>query len=170
MTEQDNIRTLQTMLRVLAAATNEIPSVIPDGIYGTQTETAVRAFQAAAGLPVTGRTDAVTWQSIVTAYERLAQETTEPAPLRIILQKDTSLGRGSRNGHVPLVQAMLLALSRQTRAIPSVSVTGVYDAATETAIRKLQQLSDLPQDGQLDRATWAALAALYRHAVGDGNL
>lgn len=40
------IRSLQTMLRVIAAADEAIPQVVPDGIYGPDTEAAVTAFQA----------------------------------------------------------------------------------------------------------------------------
>lgn len=34
------IRSLQTMLRVIAAADEAIPQVVPDGIYGPDTEAA----------------------------------------------------------------------------------------------------------------------------------
>ena len=63
------IRSLQTMLRVIAENDSRQPSVIPDGIYGTNTMTAVSAFQRRSGLPVTGMTDQATWEAIVSAYE-----------------------------------------------------------------------------------------------------
>ena len=44
------IRSLQTMLRVIAAADEAIPQVVPDGIYGPDTEAAVTAFQARPGM------------------------------------------------------------------------------------------------------------------------
>lgn len=170
MTEQEtNIRTLQTMLRVIASATNEIPSVIPDGIYGPQTEASVRAFQSAAGLPVTGCVDEETWNDIVTAYQRFAPEVIESAPLRIILKKNTALERGSRNSHVHLVQAMLQALSKHYVNLQPVAVTGVYDEVTEQAVRIFQQLSSLPVTGNVDRQSWNALVAFYRLTAGDGT-
>jgi len=40
-----NVRSLQTMLRVIAQTEDAQPSLIPDGIYGPQTVSAVSAFQ-----------------------------------------------------------------------------------------------------------------------------
>lgn len=57
------IRNLQIMLRVL-----QENAPIPSGIYGQETEAAVRSFQLANGLPPTGRTDYATWNAVVCAY------------------------------------------------------------------------------------------------------
>lgn len=59
------IRALQTMLRILSENDPSHPSVIPDGIYGPQTVSAVSAFQRIHGLPVTGVTDRITWLSLI---------------------------------------------------------------------------------------------------------
>lgn len=64
MEKSQNIRTLQTMLRVVASVTGEIPMVIPDGIYGAQTAASVRQFQQAADLPATGKVDEPTWERL----------------------------------------------------------------------------------------------------------
>ena len=45
------VRSLQTMLRVIAQEDNRQPSVIPDGIYGNQTTAAIAAFQRNRGIP-----------------------------------------------------------------------------------------------------------------------
>ena len=58
------VRSLQTMLRVLAEQDERQPSVVPDGIYGPNTVTAVSAFQRRSGLPVTGITDLATAESL----------------------------------------------------------------------------------------------------------
>ena len=63
------VRSLQTMLRVVAQTEDAQPSLIPDGIYGPQTTAAVSAFQRNRGLPATGVTDQATWDAIVAAYE-----------------------------------------------------------------------------------------------------
>ena len=55
------IRSLQTMLRVIAEDDRRLPTVVPDGIYGPSTMTAVTAFQRLYGLPITGITDQPTW-------------------------------------------------------------------------------------------------------------
>ena len=64
------IRSLQTMLRFIAAARGLDTSVVPDGVYGPQTAAAVSRFQRSVGLPVTGVTNQATWQRIVAAYDK----------------------------------------------------------------------------------------------------
>lgn len=168
MDKKQSVLQLQTMLRVIAAYSGEIPAIIPDGKYGPKTQAAVRAFQNAVGLPVTGKVDARTWQDITAAYEKIAPLVQEPAPLRILLKRNTALERGSRNSHVHLVQAMLLALSKFYGNLPAVTVTGVYDAPTEQAIIRFQQMADLPVTGAVDLTTWNRLTELYRLTFGTG--
>ena len=55
------VRSLQTMLRVIAEDDSRLPTVIPDGIYGPTTMQAVSAFQRQYELPVTGITDQATY-------------------------------------------------------------------------------------------------------------
>ena len=51
------IRSLQTMLRVIAEDDPMHISLVPDGIYGPETMASVSRFQSLHGLPVTGITD-----------------------------------------------------------------------------------------------------------------
>ena len=59
------IRSLQTMLRVLAEYDESYLPMIPDGIYGPETMAAVTHFQRKHGLPATGVTNQATWEAIV---------------------------------------------------------------------------------------------------------
>lgn len=45
------IYSMQEFLRVIAMADGKLPVLIPDGIYGTQTEATVRIFQTEYDLP-----------------------------------------------------------------------------------------------------------------------
>ena len=63
------IRTLQTMLRAISRLNSGVPSVIPDGIYGANTVSAVSGFQQTFGLPVTGVVNEGTWNAIVRIYD-----------------------------------------------------------------------------------------------------
>ena len=58
------IRSLQTMLRVLAENDDASKPLIPDGIYGPDTMEAVRIFQRLHRLPITGVTDLLTWEAV----------------------------------------------------------------------------------------------------------
>lgn len=140
----DEIRKLQKMLRMIAVQTEEIPAVIPDGIYGAQTEEAVRAFQREAGLPETGCTDAETWARILEAYSVLLP------------------GAGERATENPaFLQVMLNGLSGCYRNIPSVSVSGVCDDATKCALRVIQRCAHMEETGLPDRMTCCYLHELY---------
>lgn len=63
--EGDSVRILQQFLAEAAALREFIPPVTVDGIYGPQTEAAVRAAQAWAGIPQNGVVGPVTWDIIV---------------------------------------------------------------------------------------------------------
>lgn len=164
------IRTLQTMLRVIASIHGEIPNVIPDGIYGQQTAESVRAFQRATGMPITGTVDAATWRNITTAYEYYAVEAVEPVPLRIILERNDYIGIDRQNTHTYLVQAMIAALSTHYQNIPPVPVTGQYNRQTEQAVQTLQRCFRLPETGRITRRDWKQLVGLYRLTIGNGRI
>ncbi len=155
------IRSLQTMLRVIAEHTGRIPSLVPDGIYGPETVRTVSMFQRQNGLPVTGMTDQETWDAIVAVYEPALVEQDEAEHLRIILNPGQVIRKGERHPHLYLVQSILLVLSEAYGSIGKVTVTGILDDATEDALFSFQQLSGLPATGRLDKRTWKALALHY---------
>lgn len=63
--EGDNVRVMQEFLARAAELRDFMPPVTVDGIYGSQTEAAVRAAQAWAGIPQNGVVGPVTWDIIV---------------------------------------------------------------------------------------------------------
>ena len=67
--KSQHIYDLQTCLRRLQQERGVSP-LVPDGIYGAETAEAVRAHQRECGLPVTGRVDRETWDSIYGAAFR----------------------------------------------------------------------------------------------------
>lgn len=155
------VRSLQTMLRVIAQEDERQPSLIPDGIYGNQTTAAVSAFQRNHGIPVTGVTDQNTWDRIVAAYEP-AQIRIGPAqPLEIILEPGQVIRRGDAEPNVYLLQAILIVLSDVYGSITPPGMNGVLDDATAASLEAFQSLSGLPQTGELDKVTWKQLALHY---------
>lgn len=159
------VRSLQTMLRVIAESDELQPSVIPDGIYGPQTVTAVSTFQRRNGLPVTGVTDLQTWEQIVAVYETALIQVGPVAPLEIILDPGQVIRQGEENPNIYLVQAILTVLSQTYGSISAPAVTGVLDVPTANALTEFQLLSLLPATGELDRQTWYHLARQYPMAT-----
>lgn len=155
------VRSLQTMIRVIAQNDESQPSLVPDGIYGNQTTAAVTAFQRNHGLPVTGVADQVTWEAIVAEYEPALIIAGPAQPLEIILDPGEVLGRGSDDPDVIIVQAVLTVLSRAYGSITPPGSSGVLDEATAASLLTFQEMTGLPQSGELDKLTWRQLALHY---------
>lgn len=155
------IRSLQTMLRVIAEDDPNHKTVIPDGIYGPETMASVAGFQRLHGLPVTGVTDQETWEAILAIYEPALIRQERAWPLDINLDPGQVIRRGERHPHVYLVQGMLQVLSAVYKSIPQPSQSGVLDDATMDAIASFQMLSGLPMTGHLDKITWKHMALHY---------
>lgn len=62
------VQQMQEQLDTIATVYSAIPRVNPDGIYGAQTEAAVREFQSIFGLPQTGVVNFATWYKISHIY------------------------------------------------------------------------------------------------------
>ena len=155
------IRSLQTMLRVLAENDRRYNSIIPDGIYGPETMAAVSAFQRIHGLPVTGVTDRDTWEAIHAQYEPALINIDAAQPVEIILNPGQVIRRGERHPNVRLVQAMLAVLAEIYRSIGMPGSNGILDAQTSDSLASFQQLTGLPMTGELDKRTWKQLALHY---------
>lgn len=160
-----SVRSLQTMLRVIGEDAGKELTVIPDGIYGPQTQGAVSWFQRERGLPVTGVTDQDTWERISAEYPDALTRLTMPQPIQIIMNPGKVFRRGDRSYYIHLLQAMLLALSEIYGSIAAPEITGFYDDITAEAVSAFQILSGLPQTGETDKVTWKNLALQYPLAV-----
>ncbi len=155
------IRSLQTMLRVLAEHDPQYQSVIPDGIYGPDTMAAVTLFQRQRGLPPTGITDQATWEAIVNAHDHARIQVHEAEPVWVVLNPNQVIRRGERHPHVFLAQGMLAVLADLYESIGMPSHSGILDDQTADSISSFQMQSALPMTGHLDKATWKHLSLHY---------
>ena len=160
-TEASSVAALQANL---SAVLPELLLIV-DGIFGRETQQAVRVFQAREGLPVTGIADLQTWELLNDRAESARVFQLEAEPLRLALLPGQILRTGEKNRHLFLVQGMLAALCDAYEDIPS----GVLDQPTAESIRAMQARYGLPVTGEVDKATWQLLARDYRSAVGDGT-
>ena len=71
----NKVRHLQYMLSMMSEFIDEIPELNIDGIYGPDTESAVRAAQRWFGLPVNGVADARTWDEIYDQFSGIENTT-----------------------------------------------------------------------------------------------
>ncbi len=153
---RDHVRELQEYLRALSTTDERYPLLGVDGLFGPETTEAVRVFQQTTNSPVTGTVQRADWERIVREYGDLLLQivparTIDPFPYPTFV-----LRSADRDPLVYILQVMLGELGSEPLA-----VTGVYDAATEAAVRRQQLAADLLPTGEVDRITWDYLAALY---------
>lgn len=155
---QQPVRSLQTMLRVLSEYDDKYQPIIPDGIYSSNTASAVANFQRIHGLPVTGVTDQDTWDRIALEYEPALIFVDSAQPVEIILNPNEVLRRGSSSPYLYVAQALLRVLSETYGSIGKPGMSGKLDSATSDALSSFQSLLGLPMTGELDKYTWKNLA------------
>ena len=159
------IRSLQTMLRTIAQIYPSQKSVVPDGVYTKQTEAAVSSFQRRKGLPITGIVNNITWDMIVSEYERCRVETAPAQNLQITMNPGQVFRLGEENSHIPLLQTILFVLSQVYESIPEPDYSGILDVATQKSLIAFQIFSGLPPTGELDKRTWKNLSLQYTLAT-----
>lgn len=152
------VRSLQTMLRVIAEDDNSLPTVVPDGIYGQTTMRAVSEFQRREGLPITGITDQGTWDRIAKRYDLALVRIGKAEPIEIIMDPNQVFVLGDEGPYIILMQAMLIWLSKDHALISEPNATGILDKETQASLSGFQETAGLPQTGQLDKVTWKHLS------------
>lgn len=152
------IRSLQTMLRVIAENDASYETLIPDGIYGNATMSAVSRFQRNHGLNVTGITDQETWDAIVAEYEPALINVDQAQSIDVILNPGQIIRLGERSPYLYLVQAMLTVLAEMYQSVGIPSLNGILDHPTADSLSSFQAIAGLPMTGNLDKQTWKHLA------------
>ena len=156
------IKSLQLMLRTLSMLDDGLPTLVPDGIFGSATANAVSAFQKKYNLPVTGIADRDTHQAIVEAYDRTVPYLSSAEAPVALFPAELVISPGQSHPHVYLIQAMMTALHQIYPEIQPLSPTGRVDSPTETALRMIQSLNQSDVSGALDKSTYNDVSRLYR--------
>ena len=136
-----------------------IPKIsLVDGIFGAQTEAAVRKFQEIANLAVDGVVGRETWYALVRYYiavTNMAELRSQGQRFYTISWATTNpIEQGDRGVKVEHLQYMLSVLSAYIPGIPPVTVDGVFGPATRDAVIAAQRRFGLPQTGIVDFDTW----------------
>ncbi|MCI6956459.1 MAG: peptidoglycan-binding protein [Candidatus Faecousia sp.] len=136
-----------------------IPKISPvDGIFGAQTEAAVRRFQEVFGLEPDGVVGKATWYALVriyTAVTSLSELRSQGQRFYSISWATTNpISRGDTGVKVEHLQYMLSVLSAYIPEIPPLTVDGIFGSATENAVLAAQRRFGLPQTGVVNAETW----------------
>lgn len=115
-----------------------------DGIFGLATQRAVRTFQQAKGLAVTGQVDAATDAALVQAAAAGGGGSTPAPATGVVGVRLGSTGEGVRK-----VQQALMATGMTLRG----GADGIFGQSTHTLLVAFQRVNGLSQSGVVDEAT-----------------
>lgn len=158
-TSGPSVVTIQVELNRISQNYPAIPKISSvDGIFGAQTEAAVRRFQEVFNLTPDGIVGRATWYALVRYYTAV----TSLAELRSQGQRfyanswanSNPIEQGDTGVKVEHLQYMLSVLSAYIPEIPAVSIDGVFGPATRNAVIAAQRRFGLPQTGIVNYDTW----------------
>ena len=153
---------VQYMLNYIAQYDGSIEPFDVNGQFGEQTEVAVKAFQTEYGLPSTGVVNDRTYARLFDVYNSLVlslppelfENTARPFPGFIAAP-------GFKGDFVSDLQSYLQTISSVIPEVPSPEITGTFDAATENAVKAVQRLYGINDNGRANLPTWQAISELY---------
>jgi LysM repeat protein len=142
--EGEEVAIIQEELRVLGYF------VLPiSGTFDEKTRQAVYQFQMAYQIDPTGIVDATTLQQLQLASSRDTLFVSKSITL-------PTLRLGDSGNAVIQLQNQLTNLLYYTG-----SINGIFDVATQNAVKRFQSINKITADGVVGRDTWAALSYLY---------
>ena len=129
----DKVFPVRPLQRLLCARGHPVAA---DGIFGPNTESAVRAFQTSKGLAVDGIVGPATWSQLVVQVKKGSTGDAVRAVQEVIKFHDQSDGEGT-----------------------PVTIDGVFGPRTDHFVRGFQKAVGTPSDGIVGPITWRALVS-----------
>ncbi|MCD8311062.1 MAG: peptidoglycan-binding protein [Firmicutes bacterium] len=162
----NEVEAIQIKLNRISKNYPAIPKINPvDGIFGTQTDAAVREFQSIFNLTADGLVGRATWYAIArvfAAVKRLNDLESEGLTEDEITNIYSTLKVGDTGNYVREVQYLLSFAAEFNDFIPYIEIDGIFGEKTEAAVEAFQTYYGLPATGEVDSATWTGLYLTYR--------
>ena len=167
----DGVARMQTFLNRIHLNYPLIPVIKPvDGVFGSQTEQAVKVFQNTFNLTADGVVGHSTWNKIsqiYTAVTGLARLDGEGEYLGVDYTPPTIVIRqGDRGSDVSQLQFLIDYIAQFYPSISTVSQDGLFGSYTANAVRSFQRMFGLTADGIVGPVTWRKLYDVY-HSLQD---
>lgn len=156
------VAVIQYYLDFIAYFNDNLQRISVDGVFGRNTENAVKTFQSFYNLPVDGVVDNATWYEILEQYNAIIQSLPyEFQSYSALLYPGYVITDGAEGKAVEQVQTYLKTISQNVNSVPNVTVDGVYGPETANAVSAVQALYGLPVTGDVGVLTWNAIVELY---------
>ncbi len=145
----NDVRRIQVMLNRIRKNFPLIPEITsPDGVFGVETEAAVRTFQQVFNLAVDGLVGKATWYRIREIYngvKQLSELTSEGVTfeeVRPVVAPE--IVYGTTGPEIAAVQYYLAVIAYFNRTIPLLAIDGVFGAETRDVVYTFQREYGLP--------------------------
>lgn len=152
---------MQGYLRNISRYVSDIPTVIPDGIFGDETTESVKAFQRKHSLEETGTVNFETWNKLIVENRKAIFFFSEPVQTAPIRNEDFPLREGKETHLNYNLNLMLSHLGRNFTNFDILEVTSVFTPQTTAQVKNLQKVFALPLTGIVDKEIWNSLSQLY---------
>lgn len=158
-TAGNDVAFIQRRLNRISVNYPAIPKISPvDGIFGIETENAVREFQRVFGLSADGIVGKATWyriQYIYNAVKKLNEVQSEGLKYEDVSKQFPGiLSIGDTGEEVGVLQYFLQTISIFNRDVSDPGFSGFFDEPTRNSVISFQALYGLPANGIVDDATW----------------
>ena len=166
----NEVKAIQQQLNRFADAYPSIPKINdPNGIFGAQTEAAVKRFQNIFNLAQDGIVGKSTWYRIKNVYngvKKLAELTAENLTFDEVEPIYPSLLKEGMSGdYIKTLQYYLNIVAYFYPQIPNINVDGYFGPKTREAVIAFQEMFGLVPDGIVGRDTWKALSNAYKTSI-----
>ena len=153
---QEAILNLQKYLRTISFIDERITRVPVDGLFASDTQKAVGEYQRTRGLAETGIVDKATWDTLFEEYLLITEENDRSQSVNFFpdTPENYEARLGEEHAFIALVQLILRELSVIYDDFPALEITGVFDEATEEAVKLFQLASRLEPTGRIDLMTY----------------
>ncbi len=166
----NNVQIIQTQLNRIAQNYPAIPKINdPNGIFGIETEDAVRKFQEIFNLTVNGEVNKATWYRIKQYYngvKSLADLVSEGISLEeATIPFETQIAEGDSGIPVNTLQYYLSIIAYFNGALEPVPRSSYFGPETVAAVKRFQEFYGLSPTGIVDNETWQTISRIYTETV-----
>lgn len=159
--KQRAITELQQKLYDVSKVQKDIPPVIPDGIFGDETEESVKAFQRKFGFSETGRVDFELWDRINEESKKALFILSDPIQVISIKKEALPLVIGQVGKEVQTLNRMLQHLGELYSNFALSEADDRFTDETQREVKKWQEIIGHNVSGEVDKLTWNRLAEHY---------
>ena len=161
----EKVREMQSYLAEISKYYN-IPSILPDGIFGNITKQTVIEFQRLFGLDADGVVGVNTWDMIYNVYKKLERKNIRETYIYSSDYPGYMLKEYLINDDIKWLQTYLNAIAKFYKEVPTIAVDGIYRKRTRNAVSSFQRLFGLSPTGEVGYNDWNKLISVYK-SLGD---